>query len=176
MQNEPETDVSNRPIYKLVEINQRSSYQLFVGETWSDELNEFYESCTSYDNKQISIASDSKDIYADLTLFLSAAPVNTTVYIHGNEPFLWKIAKVLKSMGLVEEQIKMFKPTSNQRDLFCVHCYTITPNVSETPAECCNCKLKLEVSDHFSKLHSAYMGYRVNAEDPIDIPKSKELN
>jgi hypothetical protein len=177
---EQEIDPSNRPIYSPVEINKGSAYQLFIGETLSDELNRLYKSCTDHNKKKLCISAvnefTGKEINADITSFLSTAPLNSTVYIAGSEPFIWKIAKSVKTIGLMDEQIKMLKPESKQRDLFCVHCFTITPGVIQTPAQCNECKRFLSVTEHFSKLHSAYLGYQVNAEVANEIPEKQELN
>jgi hypothetical protein len=175
MQNELQDVDSNRPIYSPIKLSKESFYQLFIGEIMSDKLNKLYESCTKYDKKNLCIASETKDILTELQSFFSTAPLSSVVYIDGSEPFIWKTAKVLKDMGLVDEQLIMLKPESNLRDLFCVHCFTITRGVTHTPAVCSHCHRDLCVTEHFSKLHSAYMGYQVNAEDLNDIPETKEL-
>jgi hypothetical protein len=175
MNNEREHEATNRPFYESIEINKHSSYQLFIGELASDTLNELYETCIHYDKKQLCIAATSPDIDSDLTFFLSTAPVNTTVYIQGSEAFIWKLWQRVKVLGLVDEQIKMFQPENKQRDLFCVHCFTTTHEVTQTPALCDDCQRLLVVTEHFSKHHAAYMGYQVNAENPTEIPDPKEF-
>ena len=130
MQNEPQADITSRPVYPLVEVNKRSSYHLFIGETLSDQLSQLYESCSHYDKKLLCILSETTDIYSDLQSFLLTASLNSTVYIDGTESFLWDMTKKVKQMGLTDDQIRMIKPVSKQRNVFCVHCLTITQGVT----------------------------------------------
>ncbi|WP_319381283.1 hypothetical protein [Thiomicrorhabdus sp.] len=45
-----------------------------------------------------------------------------------------------------------------------------------SPFECPGCHRLLLVRDHFSRIHSAYVGVQINAEDPEDIPPTEELS
>jgi hypothetical protein len=186
MQNESLLESKNRPVYHPVVINEHSLCHIFISEkdvhsggvledSLSKEMNDLYDACSD-EQKQRYVLSDAKNVDTELREPLSSIPLSSTVYIDGTEPFIWKVFNSLISIGLVDEQIKMIKPKGNQRDVFCVHCYTITHGVTKTPAICSHCQRPLLVSDHFSKRHSAYMGYQVNAEALTDMPKTQELS
>jgi hypothetical protein len=166
----------NRPVYSPVTLNQGASFQLFLYQDgYSDGINELYEFCHNENKKLVSCAESEVDIDQVLESELAPAPLGTMIYLAGTEAFMWNAANKLANKGLVSEQIEMLQPTSNQRNVFCVHCLTINQNVTESPATCSGCNRLLAVTDHFSKLHSAYLGYQVNAEDLTETFETQEL-
>lgn len=177
MQNELLSQNKSRPVYTPVALNERSSYHLFICQEGPvAEMSRLYESCFAGAKALVTVSLNAVDIDQTLRKELSSVPLNTTVYLSGTEPFIWRTAKKLKAKGVVAEQIKMIKPDSNERNVFCVHCSTISYGATASPAICSGCERLLLVTDHFSKLHSAYMGYQVNAEDPADKPETEELS
>jgi hypothetical protein len=176
MQVESIFDIKSRPVYSPVALNDNSSFQLFIYESKvSAQLENLYESCCAAAKERHCAATLADDMDDFLERRLSTAPLNSTIYIAGSEPFIWTIVNKVKALGLLEEQIRMIKPEANERRVYCVHCFSVTPNVTSTPATCIGCQRKLLVSDHFSRLHCAYMGDQINAEDPADVPIAQEL-
>ncbi|MDO6459618.1 dimethylamine monooxygenase subunit DmmA family protein [Granulosicoccaceae sp. 1_MG-2023] len=121
-------------------------------------------------------AIQSGDWQAVLGEQLSGFGIATAFYVSGLEAFLWQVHGVLTKAGFAPSQIHLEPPAGNQRDVFCTHCYHITPDVSTTPARCAGCGRLLLVRDHFSRLHCAYVGVQINAEDPAEVPPTEELS
>jgi len=104
-------------------------------------------------------------------------PVSSNVYLAAKrESVLWDRHNLDVKSGMASEQIKMLKPLGNERRLFCTHCYTVTEDVTHSPFECPGCHRLLLVRDHFSRIHSAYVGVQINAEDLDDVPETEELS
>jgi hypothetical protein len=191
MENDLEACILSRPVYRPVEVDKRSTFHLFIGQAVSvtlsekssvkiiadtpKKLNQLYESCSYLKHKIIFIASDVHYMNSELQACLLTAPVNTRVYIDGTESFLWLLAKQLNAFGVAIDQISMIKPENKQRNIYCVHCNSITHAVKASPAHCFYCQRNLFVTDHFSKRHGAYQAYQVNAEEPDEIPIAQEL-
>ncbi|WP_158773519.1 dimethylamine monooxygenase subunit DmmA family protein [Cobetia sp. L2A1] len=93
----------------------------------------------------------------------------------GSEHFVWQIAQQGQQRGLVQDDILMLPVAACGRHLFCVHCQHVTANVHHTPATCGGCGMSLEVRDHFSKRLGGYMGVRVDAEAPGELPETQEV-
>jgi len=110
-----------------------------------------------------------------LQAVLSEAPVSTRLYVGGSEMFLWDVRNQALKAGLVDEQIQLAPPTRKARRLFCTHCYTLMEGVEVSPFKCTGCGRLLLVRDHFSRLHGAYVGVQINAEDPQEEPEQEVL-
>lgn len=167
----------NRPTYSLITLKQEASFQLFFYQDgYSNDINGLYEFCNNKNKKLVSCGESEAEIDRVLDSELATAPLGTMVYLEGTEAFIWCVANKLENKGLVSEQIEMLQPISNQRNVFCVHCLNINHNVTESPAACSDCNRMLAVTDHFSKLHTAYLGYQVNAEDLTETFETQELS
>lgn len=171
--------IESRPVYQPVEKSEQALLHLFVFQ------NEMPQAMTTVfnqigDNPQLDKTSlsvkDSADAQQALTPLLATMPLASTVYLAGDEAFIWQTASQLKTAGLQFEQIKLFEPEVKTRQVFCCHCYHITPDVQHSPTTCGGCQRPLAVTDHFSRQHGAYFAYQANAEDPNDLPDVKELS
>ncbi|WP_010324828.1 dimethylamine monooxygenase subunit DmmA family protein [Marinobacterium stanieri] len=165
--------IKSRPKYVAPELVASAGLQLFVSESDAGHLLEpLYRQC-SESGAQWLVAepgnapgtlADSLSGY--LQRVLSDAPVTTRLYVAGSEGFLWDIRNQALSAGLVDEQIQLAPPISKARRLFCTHCYTLMEGVTSSPHTCSGCGRLLLVRDHFARLHGAYVGVQINAEDP----------
>jgi hypothetical protein len=184
MQTEIFISPSNLPIYSSVVINEKSDFHLFIKEV---DLTEAFDALfiSISDAKKRSMITLSDDVDSDdqslmskeaLAPLLASLPLNTSVYLQGSEAFMWDVNSIAIEQGMVADQINMLTPISKQRRLFCTHCYTITEGVTHSPAVCSGCQRNLLVRDHFSRLHSAYVGLQIDAEDPADLPPVEELS
>ncbi|WP_319557374.1 dimethylamine monooxygenase subunit DmmA family protein [Thiomicrorhabdus sp.] len=182
--------IKSRPVYSPVEIDQAVQQHLFIAEEGAfSTLSDLYQDCEGEKSCWI-VGQESADKLPKGCHFIDAQsfeeafgelfaklPISSNLYIAGiREAFVWDIHKLAIQAGLAPEQIKKLQPLSNERRLFCTHCYTLTEGVTYTPFECPGCKRLLLVRDHFSRLHSAYVGVQINAEDPNDIPPKEELS
>lgn len=183
--------IKSRPKYPPISINDSVQKHLFIAETGAfSELSKVIKLCKN-GTKSYWVVGD--NISENLHKTISTVPTNqitetfsnvfaklpfsSNIYVAAKtEAFLWDIHNLAIKAGLADEQIKKLKPLTNQRRLFCTHCYTITNGVTYSPFKCPGCHRQLLVRDHFSTLHSAYVGVQINAEDPDDIPKIEELS
>lgn len=101
--------------------------------------------------------------------------MGTRLYICGSEAFLWKVQQVAKEFGMHESEIDMELFGSSARRVYCPHCETMNEGVTSDIADCTGCGLSLVNIDHFSRNLGAYLGFRVDAENPGEIPESREL-
>jgi hypothetical protein len=168
--------VRSRPIYSPVEKHPHSAMHLFISQgNAPDAMQSIFDQC---DPKKSQIHSHSSidDLSFVFREALPALPLATTFYLAGSESFLWGVAAQLYRQGVLQDQIRMLAPETKSRNVFCCHCYTITENVDQSPVSCAGCHRTQEVTDHFSRHLGAYRGCQVNAEDPLDLPKSMELS
>ncbi|WP_299204485.1 dimethylamine monooxygenase subunit DmmA family protein [uncultured Amphritea sp.] len=173
MQTEQLNGVVSKPAYSSVELNPKSRFHLFIAEqNVTAEMQSIYDECSS--DKKIAVYNDASD--TQLIESLALFPLAGTLYLAGTEPFIWRVASHARQAGMCPEQIRMMTPVSRERHLFCCHCYTVTEGVTYSPYVCDGCGLSLEVTDHFARLHSAYFGYQVNAEDSADMPAKREVS
>lgn len=187
---QPVPSIKSRPVYEDIGIDPAVQKHLFIAQTGSfDKLAKIYQACPS-DKSCWIVGDDTQESLPDNSRFVSQdgidtvfgeqfadLPISSHIYVAGqNESFLWDIHNLATRAGLASEQVKMFEPVTNQRRLFCTHCYTLTEGVTHSPYECPGCGRLLLVRDHFSRIHAAYVGVIINAEDPNDIPEIEELS
>lgn len=166
--------VRSRPVYPIVEKNTLSEHHLFIAlGDMTRSMSELYQSCCESEK---TLALVDNDIDAALSGKIDNLPMATTVYVAGDEGFVWKVSEYLVSKGILSDQIKRFSPKDKSRQVFCCHCYQVTSKITHSPSQCGGCGRMLTVSDHFSRKYGAYMGYQVNAEDPNDLPVAEELS
>lgn len=187
MQEPAEYETKSRPVYPPVLLNPAASFHVFITEESALlKVSPMFEACDT-DQKILLLVGDHEiegseyqsvdvvDLPAMVEEVLTGAPVSTTVYVSGQESFLWDVRKMSRDAGLASEQVLLVEPAQNKRRLFCTHCHEITEDVTHTPATCSHCGRLLLVRDHFSRLHGAYVGVQINAEDAKDIPATEEL-
>lgn len=175
MQTDVLPEVKSRPVYSNVDKNPRSEKHVFVclGEMPSP-MADVYAQCDDAQRLLIS-ATDMAELDKTIASTATSLPLSTTVYIAGDEAFLWHVAERFMAQGMRQEQIEMFAPESNGRSVFCCHCYHITPEVTHNPSACGGCGRVLAITDHFSRKSASYLGYQVNAEVSTEIPQAEEL-
>lgn len=124
---------------------------------------------------KISLFEDKDTLLTALPDVLANSFMGTRLYISGSEEFLWKVQHVAHKHGMHKSEINMELNGSLARRVYCPHCETINEGVTTDIAECDGCGLTLINVDHFSREMGAYLGYRVDAENPGVIPERKEL-
>ncbi len=167
--------IKSRPLYGPVSIRPKARSHLFVGS--SAELDSLFDSLPEEQRARITCEEGklTADVRARLETAFAELPIASAVYVAGDEAFIWDVRNLALAAGMGEEQVQLCQPTSNARRLFCTHCYEYTEGVTHSPQACSGCGRLLLVRDHYSKLHGAYVGVQINAEDPADIPETEEL-
>ena len=84
-------------------------------------------------------------------------------------------AALARNAGLGSAEFHLTLAGSAKRRVYCPHCKSMTSGVSRSVVSCSGCGAALFVRDHFSRLHAAYTGVRVDAEVPGVIPPAEEL-
>jgi len=180
--------IKSRPLYSPIVIRENAAFHLFIEEKGPEpsDLINMFEQCQSQAKSSLNISVEdvielSKGVAQNISalkecdLALSSLPLAAHVYVSGTESFIWDVHNLLIKKGLLTEQISLMQPSSTARRVFCTHCYTIMESVTHTPVTCVGCQRPLLVRDHFSRMHGAYVGLNVNAEDENDIPEKEAL-
>ncbi len=120
--------------------------------------------------------------HEDIDALLKALPevlensfMGTRIYMSGSEAFLWKVKNLAHQCGMHKSEMDMELNGSLARRVYCPHCETMNEGVTTDIDECAGCGLALVNVDHFSRNMGAYLGFRVDAENPGVIPERKEL-
>ncbi|GAB4070797.1 hypothetical protein KHC28_05740 [Ancylobacter sonchi] len=106
---------------------------------------------------------------------LAQETVGFRLYAVGEEGFVWNVAKLAREAGLEAAECRTAHAGSLRRRVFCVHCKTITEDVTTSLAACDGCGAHLVVRDHFSRHLAAFMGVQADAEAPGELPPVEEL-
>lgn len=112
---------------------------------------------------------------ASLVRVLGTASIGVRVYVVGSERFVRAIAAAATGAGLTEDELFSEIVGSRSRRVRCIHCQATTEKVSTSIVTCSGCAAPLLVYHHFSRRHSAYMGYRADAEVPGELPEAQPL-
>ncbi len=107
-----------------------------------------------------------------LSVALATARMGTRVYAAGDEPLLGSVVKAAIESGIEHNSVRTEHRGSVVRRVQCVHCKGITENVMTNPVTCAHCGTALLVRDHYSRRIGAFMGVRIDAENPGEIPQS----
>ena len=124
---------------------------------------------------KVSRYDDKDGLLQDLPALLEQCYMGTRIYVSGSEAFMWKVQKAASGFGMHKSEISMELIGSQARRVYCPHCETISEGVTTDIAECTGCGLTLINVDHFSREMGAYLGFRVDAENPGVIPDRQEL-
>lgn len=178
MSKRPEVEVpgvKSRPCYGSVQLQPRARLHLFIYQPDAQaQLQPLIESVDPSSCQQFEVAGTA--LAPALVDALQSAPLASAIYLAGDESFLWDMRNLVRGNGFTERQIAMLQPLNSARRVFCTHCYTLTEGVTHSPMVCSGCQRPLLVRDHFSRLHGAYVGVQINAENPEDLPQEEPLS
>lgn len=116
------------------------------------------------------------ELLASLPGVLERCAMGLRLYVAGSETFLWSVTAIGRAFGLGDDEIRRETCGPAARRVYCVHCKATTEDVQTTIAKCAGCGMTLLVRDHFSRRLSAYMGVKVDAEVPGEIPGPEALD
>jgi hypothetical protein len=140
------------------------------------------ESGTDYANilskvvpEGLQIQNDQQAVLASLKAILPSMFMGLRLYVAGSEGFIWSVAEVAKMYGIEDADIMKELTTTLARSVYCVHCKTITHDITTNVGKCAGCERMLFVRDHFSRRLGAYMGLMVDAESPGELPEIEEI-
>lgn len=92
--------------------------------------------------------------------FLKSQKMGTFVYLAIPFLVLQQFRKVIENIGYLEEDVQYIGYGERKISVFCCRCHEInTSNQEQKRLFCHRCSLELEVSDHYSAMHNAFLGY-----------------
>lgn len=138
------------------------------GKDFADEITELLG------ERRVQLYPSVEALQEDIRQVLSQATVGVRLYVAGSEIFVWTISAIAREYGINEDEIQRELLGSTVRRVYCAHCKQISEDVTEDVTPCSNCGLTLEVYPHFSRLRRAYLGFKVDAEEPGNIPEPRE--
>jgi hypothetical protein len=106
---------------------------------------------------------------------LANAHMGLQIYLAGTEGLIGQAMNEAMEAGYPASAIQTEHRGSVARRMQCVHCKGITEDVMTDPFVCAHCGLNLFVRDHYSRRMAAFQGVCIDAEDPGQVPPSKEL-
>lgn len=104
---------------------------------------------------------------------LFRARMGTRVYAAGSEPLIGSTVQRAMRFGIDHRSVRCEHRGSLKRRVQCIHCKGMTENVTVNPVQCAHCGLLLTVRDHYSRRLAAFMGVRVDAEVPGEVPQQQ---
>ena len=195
-------DIKSKPIYVPLEYDPKSRWSLLVAET--EGLRGLIDLCSNSPAMQASTTNvvfagndteqseaqhhfnsdkcnqlkpfdNQETLLAALPEILAGSRMGLRLYISGSEAFIWKVAKLARDAGMNKSEYRMKLIGSKARRVYCPHCEIINEGVTTDIHECQGCNLSLVNCNHFSREMCAYLGYRVDAEVPGEMPDRQEL-
>jgi hypothetical protein len=109
------------------------------------------------------------DLLSHLPHRLKREAVGLRLYAIGAEAFIWDVHNIAVAAGMPAAEIHLTRAGALTRRVYCSHCKTIGEAVA-TIHICEGCDAALFVRDHFSRRLAAFMGVKVDAEVPGEIP------
>ncbi|WP_009475599.1 dimethylamine monooxygenase subunit DmmA family protein [Rhodococcus sp. JVH1] len=107
--------------------------------------------------------------FGGLGELLSEARIGWRFVVAGPEHMVGAVRSRLISAGALPAEIAaIIDPDAPVRDVFCAHCHTTSSSVPVAiggRAPCGGCSAELTVYYHYSRRHSAYLGYRADSEE-----------
>ncbi len=96
---------------------------------------------------------------ADLSNYLQQQKIGTHMIVIGTRETITEWEKIGTQVGFPLDAIHKIVLEGDLKKVFCVRCYSLFPSQTIEHVLCKNCHSQLDVSNHFSKLHNAYLGY-----------------
>ena len=111
---------------------------------------------------------------ARLRDLLAAASMGLRLYAAGSEPLIGFVVQAAADFAIDHLSIRTEHRGTLMRRVQCIHCKAFIENVTTNVVQC-QCGVTLQVRDHYSRRLAAFLGVRVDAEAPGDIPATEAL-
>jgi predicted RNA-binding Zn-ribbon protein involved in translation (DUF1610 family) len=113
------------------------------------------------------------ELFTHLAHRLSRAATGLRLYAIGTESFIWDAHNIAMAAGLSATEIHLTQSGPLVRRVICTHCKTTIEDVPQNIVTCPGCGAALFVRDHFSRRLAGFMGVKVDAETPGQIPAAE---
>jgi hypothetical protein len=99
---------------------------------------------------------------------LENALVGTRLMVAAPELDVLDVVRVARAAGAIDAEVRAYVTSREARRVQCPHCneHTITTVAIGETVPCGGCGRILIIYHHVSRLHGAYFGYMVDAEEP----------
>lgn len=151
-------DIKNEPIF----IPRKRHYVLCGDEEGLASLNSIKSVLL---NEKLSFEEIhlSKECSSQVDKRLEVQKMGTFLYVAAEGKRLRKVIHTSKKLGFSREEAQYIRVDEEEMKIFCCRCHGIsrvnnTVNIGDH-VNCTACSLKLEVSDHYSPIKDAYLGY-----------------
>ncbi len=115
----------------------------------------------------------STELLTQLSHRLQRETAGLRLYAIGSEAFVWDVHNAATALGMHPSEIFLHRAGALHRRVYCTHCRTIIEDVPVNIVTCPCCEANLFVRDHFSKRLAAFMGIKVDAEVPGEVPQAE---
>jgi hypothetical protein len=115
------------------------------------------------------------DLLSHLSHRLAREQIGLRLYALGSETFLWDVMNLAQAAGLGKDEVQLNHAGTLRRRVYCTHCKSKNENVATNIVACWACGASLFVRDHFSRRLAAFMGVKVDAEVPGEVPAIEVL-
>jgi hypothetical protein len=167
----------SRPVYQPISIDPTGRWHLLVGYAEGGTvIDRCLAACPGNLKDDIAVlrGNDAAALLREVDTALAAAKMGLRLYVAGPETFLWDLSAIAIGYGMGKNEIGREVAGSIARRVFCVHCRTVAEAVTTDIHDCAGCGYALQVRDHFSRRMGAFMGVRIDAEMPGQIPERRE--
>lgn len=127
-------------------------------------------------NWTITVAASNQELIALLEARLDAAIMGTRLYLAGSESFIGEAMKTASRYDLNRDEVKREHCGSLVRRVWCVHCDSMSEDITQRVFTCTGCSRSLIVRDHYSRYLGAFMGVQADAEVPGELPEASLLD
>jgi dimethylamine monooxygenase subunit C len=96
----------------------------------------------------------------ELAECLSQQKMGSYLYIALPWDELYSVKRTVEEIGFSEEEFQCIGYGEKNIHVFCCRCHGVNTVIHEiVEIRCQHCQLQLEISDHYSSLRNAYLGY-----------------
>ncbi|MBM7570189.1 dimethylamine monooxygenase subunit DmmA family protein [Aquibacillus albus] len=90
---------------------------------------------------------------------LSNQTIGTYLLLGCDSELVRTIKRQAIEIGFSEQEMRLLQVGEKKEKLFCVKCYHYNNLTDEHTVVCNHCQTKLDVSEHYSRVKEAYLGY-----------------
>ena len=151
-------DIKNEPIFHP----GKRHYVLCGDEEGFQNLNSIKERLTN-EKKSFEEIHLSRECLSEVDRRLGLQKMGAYLYVAAEENKLKKVITTASRLGYSSEEAQFIRVGKGELRIFCCRCHVISRvnnsvNIGEH-VNCNACRLKLELTDHYSPIKDAYLGH-----------------
>jgi hypothetical protein len=150
--------MKNQPVF----VPNRRKYLFLADQQGMTIINPMIEQAKINNNPiEIVLFNKQNEIqHSEIAPWLSQQMMGTFLYVSLPWKEINSIKRKIEEIGYTEEEYQCFGYGEKPKNVFCCRCHGITVAADEKAELACpHCHLLLEISDHYSSLRDAFLGY-----------------